>query len=213
MRVRFVLIAAWLFAAGHAYAQTAPRAAQTAKTPQTAPTPPAPVTPVTPGVAAPAPPAAPAAPGTPFPTVPPWAVREGQPINVKVELAITEDGGGTPPVKKTVSAVVGDGFSGYVREQGTFSTGGGPPRNVPLNFDATPQLLPSGKIRLTCTIQYLSGSPATPVENAQETRSRTDIRQNLVLILESGKPLVVSEATDPITDRRVTVEVKATVLK
>ena len=32
------------------------------------------------------------------------------PINVKVELVITEEGGTTPPVKKTMSAVVADGF-------------------------------------------------------------------------------------------------------
>ena len=41
----------------------------------------------------------------------------------------------------------------------------------------------------------------------------TDIKQNLVLILESGKSLVVSQATDPISDRRVTVEVTATILR
>ena len=41
----------------------------------------------------------------------------------------------------------------------------------------------------------------------------TDIKQNLVLVLESGKSLVVSQATDPVSDRRVTVEVTATILK
>jgi hypothetical protein len=34
-----------------------------------------------------------------------------------------------------------------------------------------------------------------------------------VLILDSGKSLVVSQATDPISDRRMTVEVMATILK
>ena len=41
----------------------------------------------------------------------------------------------------------------------------------------------------------------------------TDIKQNLVLVLDSGKSLVVSQATDPVSDRRVTAEVTATVLK
>ena len=32
-------------------------------------------------------------------------------------------------------------------------------------------------------------------------------------MLQSGKPLVVSQAADPVSDRKVIVEVKATVLK
>jgi hypothetical protein len=31
--------------------------------------------------------------------------------------------------------------------------------------------------------------------------------------MESGKPTVISEATDPISDRRIIVEVTATILK
>jgi len=42
---------------------------------------------------------------------------------------------------------------------------------------------------------------------------RTDIRQNLIQILESGKTLTISEATDPVSDRRVKVDVTATILK
>jgi hypothetical protein len=137
---------------------------------------------------------------------------------VRVELTITETGAGSSPLKKTVVAVVGDGFSGYVRETGVVTIAGGVnlapvDRNVPLNLDAFPVLLPNGKIRLTCTIQYLAGPQPVPGENPQQARSRTDIKQNLVLNLDSGKGLVISDATDPITDRRVTVEVTATVLK
>src|SRR6185369_6886900 len=138
--------------------------------------------------------------------------REGQPINVKVELTITEDGSAAPAIRKTVSAVVGDGYMGYVREQSTSDnvvTAGVPLDRliVPLNLDALPTILPNGKIRVQCTIQYAANQ-----RTGNERRINTDIKQNLTLILESGKPLVVSEATDPISDRKVTVEVKATIL-
>jgi len=33
------------------------------------------------------------------------------------------------------------------------------------------------------------------------------------VILQSGKPLVISQAADPIGDREIIIEVKATVLK
>jgi hypothetical protein len=182
---------ALLFAATSAFAQDTPRTpqtAQTAKTPATPQTPKTAVTPQTPR-------------------------REGQPINVKVELTITEEGGDAPAIKKTVSAVVGDGYMGYVREQGmsdniTQTPGPFDRMIAPLNLDALPTILPGGKIRVQCTIQYAANQ-----RTANQRRINTDIKQNLTLILESGKPLVVSQATDPLSDRQVTVEVKATVLK
>jgi hypothetical protein len=197
-----VTLAGILLIASHVWAQTPARAPQPARTAQPPATPPAP---------APAPAVAPVAPAAPVPPpLPP--LREGQPINVRVELTITETGAGAPPVKKTVVAVVGDGYFGSVRGQAVSqsTTPGSLDRLVaPLNLDARPEILPSGKIRLTCTIQYQSTQRMT-----QERQINTDIKQNLVLNLESGKALVISEAADPIvTDRNVIVEVKATILK
>jgi hypothetical protein len=185
-----VTVVGILSIASHVWAQTPPRPAQPPVTPQ-------------PAVAAPVAPAAPAPPPAPL--------REGQPINVRVELTITETGAGVPPVKKTVVAVVGDGYFGSVRGQAVSqsATSGIDRLVAPLNLDARPEILPSGKIRLTCTIQYQSTQ-----RMAQERLINTDIKQNLVLNLESGKALVISEAADPIVaDRNVIVEVKATILK
>jgi len=128
-------------------------------------------------------------------------------------LNISEEGGGNPPVKKSISAVVGDSYNGYVREN-AFSpnpAANAMNRVVPLNLDAFPVILANGKIRLTCTIQYNSGGASAPANFGPG--AGTDIKQNLVLILESGKSLVISQATDPVSDRRVTVEVTATILK
>jgi hypothetical protein len=209
MRTRFAL-AVFVLIASPALAQTAPSRPQAPQAPQP------PSTPVQ--AAAPAnltpPPPPPAPPGPPR--------REGQPINVKVELTITEESGGMSS-KKTVSAVIGDGFSGYVRANGIAGDPNSAPleRFVPLNLDAYPVILSNGKIRLTCTIQYLAGAAqyiagaaSTPGGPAsQNQRARTDIKENIVLILESGKSLVVSQAADPVSDRQVTVEVKATILR
>jgi hypothetical protein len=209
MRTRFALVVLVLIASP-ALAQTAPSRPQTPQAPQPPSTPvqaagPASLTP-------PPPPPPPAPPGPPR--------REGQPINVKVELTITEEGGGATSSRKTVSAVIGDGFNGYVRANG-FSGSFGVQKIVPLNLDAYPVILSNGKIRLTCTIQYLAGAAqyvadAPPVPGAaasQNQQARTDIKENIVLILASGKSLVVSQAADPVSDRQVTVEVKATILR
>jgi hypothetical protein len=39
------------------------------------------------------------------------------------------------------------------------------------------------------------------------------MNQSVTVLLESGKPLVITQAADPVSDRKVTVEVKATVLR
>jgi pyruvate/2-oxoglutarate dehydrogenase complex dihydrolipoamide acyltransferase (E2) component len=188
MKSRLLVFTAFLFAASHVLAQTPAK-------PPAAPR--APAAPPAPAAVPPAPP--------PAPPAPPGVRRDLQPINIKVELTISEEGNATP-VKKTVTTVAGDGFSGSVRETSSGAPGMAP---VSLNVDAWPSILPNGKIRLTCTIQYSAGQ-----NPAGESRLRTDIRQNLVLILESGKALVISEASDPVVnDRHVTIEVKATILK
>jgi hypothetical protein len=42
---------------------------------------------------------------------------------------------------------------------------------------------------------------------------QTRLDQSLTVALQSGLPLVVTQAADAVSDRKVTVEVKATVLK
>ena len=39
------------------------------------------------------------------------------------------------------------------------------------------------------------------------------IQENLSVNLDDGRPLVVAQSADPISDRQVTVEVRATILK
>ena len=214
MKTTLILCAAFLATSAHAFAHMpadsqTPRTAATPRTPTTA------VTPQTPAPTA-APPAAPTAPAPPAPVAvappppppappaPPAPPTPRQAINVKVDLTITEEGGGGPLVKKTVSAVAADGFNASVREVAMAQA----KDPVPLNLDAFPAILANGKIRLQCSVQYLSAQARD-----SETRARTDIKQNFVLILDSGKTQVVTQATDPVTDRKVTVEVMATILR
>ena len=69
-------------------------------------------------------------------------------------------------------------------------------------------------IRLGFNLQY--DWPA-PIEAGKEipagSVTRTGVHDSLALILESGKSIVAAQSADPIGDRQVTVEVKATVLR
>ena len=148
---------------------------------------------------------APAPAGQPAPPAP---RREGQPINVKVEVTITDQGGGTQPLKKTVTVVTGDHMSGFIRSVANYTSIG----SVPLNVDIEPQMLTDSRIRVHVNLQYTL--PATPQGSATGNVLRTtEIHENLALILENGKPLIVAQSADPVGDRQVTIEVKATVLR
>jgi hypothetical protein len=159
---------------------------------------------------------APQAQPAPTPPPPPATLvrREGQPINVKVEVTITDQRGGSPALKKTVTVVTGDNMNGYIRSSANYSNLG----NVPLNVDTEPQLLADGKIRLRVNLEYDLPAPAAigPAEGIAATERLlrvTQIRENLALILENGKSIVAAQSADPVGDRQVTIEVKATILR
>lgn len=204
MRARILAFAICTVAAaasGSAQPPSPPRAAGQPRAPQ-----------------APPPPAASAREQPPPPPAPPPVAaartrREGQPVNVKIEFTLTDQRGTAAPVKRTVALIVADGHTGMIRSQSQVYGLGS---EVPLNVDTSPELLADGKIRLGFNIQYDWPAPVdTPSDRnpPRGTVAKTSIHDSISLILENGKPIVAAQSADPIGDRQVSVEVKATVLK
>ncbi len=149
---------------------------------------------------------------TPAPPTPTAPRREGQPVNIKVEFTLSDQRGGAPAVKRTVTVVVADGRTGFIRSSSdVVGVAGG----VVLNIDTAPELLADGKIRLGCNLQYDWPPPLEQADRSlpRGTVMKTVMHDSVSLILESGKPMVAAQSADPIGDRQVTVEVKATVLR
>jgi hypothetical protein len=134
----------------------------------------------------------------------------GQPLNVRVELTITDQRGDVSPVTKTVSMIASDRSWSRIRTQGDVRTPTGF-RPVILNVDARPTLLTKdgNKARVELTIEY------RPVAAEADTEKSTtpNVNESLSVILEDGKPMLISQSADPVTDRKVKVEAKVTVLK
>ena len=86
---------------------------------------------------------------------------------------------------------------------------------MPLNVDASPTLLADGKIRAgDQPAVRLAGADATGSSApTRGTVASTSLHDQLTMILESGKSMIAAQSADPIGDRQVTVEVKATILK
>ncbi|HUE87007.1 MAG TPA: hypothetical protein VMO26_13105 [Vicinamibacterales bacterium] len=120
--------------------------------------------------------------------------------NVQIEIVVTDSVGSGAPQKKTVSMIVADGYMGRIRS----TREGGEP--AMLNVDATPNLQSNDRIRLQLLLVYL------PPREGQATRYAA-INEMVTILLQPGKPTMVSQAADPAADRKVTVEVTATILK
>ena len=131
--------------------------------------------------------------------------------NVQIDLTLTDQVGTQPAEKKTVSMIVSSGNWGKIRSAANVISIGEPPYVVDLNVDARPFVSTEGPIQLEMTLVY---APIKGPADTREPKQRpAGVNQSQTVVLQSGKPLIISQAADPTTDRKVIVEVKATVLK
>lgn len=133
----------------------------------------------------------------------------GQPINLKLDLTITDQSGSGESAKRTVSMIVADRQSGSVRSTGRVTVG---PNNFPvsLNMDAELFILNENQIRITLALDY---TPKPEKENATTGEGRANLTERLTLWVQPGKPIVISHASDPTSDRKITAELVTTLLK
>ena len=109
---------------------------------------------------------------------------------------------------KTVTMTMLDTGFGRIRTTGDVRTPMGF-RPVILNVDAQPKVHKDGRIRVDMTIEYRP----TAAEAESEKSTTPTVNETINVLLEDGKPLVISQSADPATDRKVKVEAKATILK
>ena len=135
------------------------------------------------------PPPPPSPPSTPANIVDPSA--GGQPVNVRLDVTITDRTGETVVPPKIFTMLLADRALSQLRspfEDGT------------VNFDVRPTIMDSHvKVQMTMASFIKGRQPGG------------DQRQSITVILDSGKPLVVLESTDQATNRKTTLELKATI--
>jgi hypothetical protein len=132
--------------------------------------------------------------------------------NIKLDLVLTDNYTGSP-VKKTVTMIMSSGRSGQIRT--TNQVGG---FDVELNVDAqastrnnVPGYVGPVQIYTSITVQYMPAP--TPDTSNRGPSKPAGLHQSISFALVDGKPMLISQSADPVTDRKVTLEVTATVLK
>ncbi len=171
---------------------------------------PAPAPPQTPPPARPttAPPSSPVAPIS----TPPQSASKPNPsdVNISVELTITETGGSGGSQKKTVLLVTQNGNRGSVRSQVPRPGSGENPGFMILNVDVRPTttgFMGDGRINLNLTLQY---SPDAATENGSRV---ADLTESMTVVVNDGKKMLIAQSADPKGDRKVAVEVTASVIR
>ena len=133
----------------------------------------------------------------------------GQLINLRLEFTVTDQIGTAPPVRKIITMNVADGESGRIRTNAEVFRKNTPVTVVPLSVDASPEI-EGTRIRLRASLEYqlLKDAPEPDVP-----AGKTSITQSVTAILNDGVSTILSQSADPLTDRKVTLEVKATIVK
>jgi hypothetical protein len=133
-------------------------------------------------------------------------------IAVKVEFTITDQAGAKPPTKKSMTMTVAAGEVSRIRTNVRYARKSGNSFNfdiAPLSVDARPEV-EGNRIWLDFTLEYnLLDEPTA--EGAPG--GSTTVSERLFAVLESGVPMVVAQSSDALSDRKITIEVKATVMK
>ena len=152
----------------------------------------------------------------PTPEKPEARPAPAQLANVRVDVKITDERAGQPVITKTLSLTVADRNSGSIRASaeeppGAKGENSALPavfRSIPLNVDAGP-IIEGNHIRLQLGLEYNSVDTATEAKQYP----KLELKQRLGLVLEDGKALRVAQSADPLSDRRVNLEVTATILR
>jgi hypothetical protein len=82
---------------------------------------------------------------------------------------------------------------------------------ITLNVDAVATAQRGDRVEVQLTFEYRPAPQAPPA--GQRGMRPATLNESLHIMLKTGQPLVVSQSADPATDRKVTVELTATVLK
>ncbi len=87
-------------------------------------------------------------------------------------------------------------------------------KSVGLNLDASRVYIQGNKAKMDLSVEFSAIDEKTS-DAAGHLPSFPTFSQNLTLVLESGKPLIVGQSSDFVdnVERKQTVEVKATILR
>lgn len=187
-------VIAALLSVVHAQGQPPPPTSRPAQTARPGQTPPAGDVPAQPAPGAQQTPGQTPRPGVATPATPQQAPQANTWRNIKLDLTITDAVNASTQLRKVISLYIADGRQGQVRSQSEQGL---------INVDARLQAIrQDGKsILLQLTVEYRQGV------------SGSLFSESLSVVVTDGQSMILSQTADPSGDRKVSVEVLATIQK
>ncbi len=128
----------------------------------------------------------------------------GQPINIRLDVSVIDQKDSTAAQPKTLMVILADKGLGQARAAY---------EDRSVSVDARPTIV-DGLIRVNVTVN--SQEPPKMMfagEAPKQPDPLLNWSNSFALLLQSGKPMIALETFDAVTKRRMSIEVKATVLK
>ena len=142
------------------------------------------------------------------------------PANVRFDVVITDDIGGGKPLTKTVTlnviASTNAADSGIGQIRSSARPPGSPmvtspdgkstvPLDLNLNVDINrPRLMPGNRIRVPVVVEYRPYS-------AEPKSATAIVRASVDMLMDNARKTVISQSSDPVTDRKIVIEVTPTI--
>jgi hypothetical protein len=149
--------------------------------------------------------AKPAAEAQPAPAAAPASPRAAQAANIQVALLLTDKVDNKTVAEEPVHFLLADRQLGRLR------------RHLPANasfanknfeVDVTPEIV-GARVRIAMTVSYNAGNP----DDARDATHATQFVETVSTFLDSGKPTTIVETAGDTANRRVTLQVTATIVK
>ena len=159
--------------------------------------------------AAPQAPEAPAAPAVPAPPSPPRRIDDsagGQAVNIRLDVSVIDQKEGRVAEPKTLMVILADRSMGQTRAAY---------EDRSISVDARPTIT-DGLIRANVTVKSSEPPRMMPVpgpEGFKGSDPTVNWTNSFNLLLQTGKPIIALETSDAVTKRKMSIEVKATILK
>jgi hypothetical protein len=143
----------------------------------------------------------------PAPAPPPVAPRSAsaQAANIALAIVLTDKIDGKTVAEEPVHFLLADRQLGRLRRHLPASASFA---NKNFEVDVTPEIVGS-RVRISMTVSYNAGSP----DDAHDQTHTTQFVETITTYLDVGKPTTIAETAGDTANRRVALQVTATIIK
>jgi hypothetical protein len=128
----------------------------------------------------------------------------GQPVNIRLDVSVTDQAANSAALPKMLMVILADRALGQTRAAY---------EDRSISVDARPTIV-EGRVRANLTVKSQEPTKIMGMgDGFKPPDPLINWTNSITLLLDSGKPMLAFETSDPVTKRKLSIEVKATIQK